>query len=181
MGQKSADAGQRTPVTIYMTGPMGAIAKVEGFLTGVTAEVGGTVSYVPKRGRREKMIMTYYSSFIMVVQGWNKPEPDGGFLPAEPGSTPGVSVSRGRYRGHDPRWVTDFLEGPGKGLIPIVLFQDGRLVKDNSGLRVASLHAKVLRFAAELPAGSAERKTLLHILATDTSEPRGVFAFDSED
>lgn len=131
---KNADAGARIQVTIYQQGPMGSIGKVEGYLTSVsTAQYGGGVNYIPKGGRRERMIMTYYSSFIMVVEGWNKPDPGEAWIPME-SDNPNLSVSRGKYRGTDPRWVSDFMEGPGKSLRPIVLFERGHLVKDVSGV-----------------------------------------------
>lgn len=165
-------------VTIYSKSPLGSISKVEGVLTGVDYNgVGGQVSFLPKGGRRERGLMTYYSPFILVVEGWGKPDPDSGYLPAEPSTNPNVSVSRGRYRSQDPRWISDFMEGPGKTLRPLVLFENGHLVKDNSGLKEASLHEKILRFATELPKGSAERKTLLHLLATER-QPRAPWTGD---
>jgi len=67
-GLRQADAPER--VTIYYTGAMGNIAKMEGALTDMSYNgVAGTVDYIPKGGRRERTIMTYYSPFILVVKG----------------------------------------------------------------------------------------------------------------
>lgn len=123
-------AGSGLPkVTIYFKAPMG-IGKVEGRLTEVN-DPGG-VSYIGKGGSREKMIMTYYSPFILVVEGWNKPDPDSIWDPATRQEGGGVVTQRGRYRSTDPRWESDFLAGPGKSLKQIVLFKDGRKVIDHS-------------------------------------------------
>jgi hypothetical protein len=164
---KNADAGAPKRVTIYTNSPMGSIAKFEGVLTGFDHNgVGGVVNYIPKGARKERGLMTYYHHFIMVVEGWGKPEPEGGFLPSQPGSTPGVSVSRGRYRSNDPRWISDFMDGPGKALHPIILIEEGRIKKDTSGVRTASVANQVLRYASTLPKGSNERRALLEILAS---------------
>jgi hypothetical protein len=111
-------------VTIYSKGPAGNVVKKEGFYS--DANTGG-VTFVPKRGRRETMIMTYYSPFIMVVMGWGKPDPEG-IWGETIQSGPGATVQKGRYRGTDPRWVGDFLKA-NPALQPVVLFQDGKLKK----------------------------------------------------
>lgn len=113
-------------VTIYHTGVTGSIKKVTGRITRV--ENAG-VTFIPKGCRKEQMIMTYYSGFIMVVPGTNHPDPDGGFIPL-PSTNPNVQMSRGRYNSCDPRWVSDFMTGPGKDLACTVLYQDGKLVKN---------------------------------------------------
>jgi|GEM_PF-2750703 len=115
--------------TIYFKGPLG-ISKTEGHLTSVDAGgAGGMVNYIPKGGRRERGIMTYYSPFIMVVEGWNKPDPDTAFEEIGEGKTPGVSLSKGKYMSADPRWVSDFMDAIGKRMRPLVLFEDGKLKK----------------------------------------------------
>jgi len=114
--------GQR--VTVYFSGPMGAIGSKEGTLSAVDAH---GVDFIPKGGRREHRIMTYYSPFIMVVSGWGKAKPSSGMVPVA-SSTPGVTVSRGLYRSTDPRWVSDFMRDVGNKYAPIALFDHGQLV-----------------------------------------------------
>ena len=106
-------------VTIYTGGgSVIGIRKIEGYLSTVSKH---GINFIPKRGKRERMIMTYYDPFIMVVEGWGKPNPPDKMVPME-STTPGVEVSKGKYRSTDPRWITDFTEGVGKSLRPIVLF-----------------------------------------------------------
>lgn len=132
MAKRAAPEGPQ--VTIYMKGALG-IDKVEGVLTGVDNH---GVDFIKRRARRESRIMTYYSPFIMVVKGWGLPDPDSPWG-AEEGSGP-VTTQRSRYRSTDPRWVTDFLEGPGSSLRSrvIVLFEDGNLRKNDSGIWTAN-------------------------------------------
>lgn len=114
--------GQR--VTVYFTGPMGSIGSKEGTLSAVDAH---GVDFIPKGGRREHRIMTYYSPFILVVNGWGKAKPSRGMVPVA-SSTPGVTVSRSLYRSADPRWVSDFMRDIGNKYAPVALFEHGQLV-----------------------------------------------------
>lgn len=118
--QEAKEKGEK--VTIYSKAPVG-IAKAEGFLTGVNDSM---VTYIPKGGRRERAVMSYYAPFWMVVKGWKQPEPSDPFG-KDTSSTKGVSVQKAHYRSTDPRWVSDFLEGPGKSLKPLVVHQNGSL------------------------------------------------------
>lgn len=120
--RKNPPTGER--VTIYFTGPMGNIGSKEGSLAGVDAH---GVEFIPKGGRREHRIMTYYSPFIMVVRGWGKAKPSSGFGPASVGAN-GVTTRRGLYRSHDPRWVSDFMRDIGGRFHPIAMFENGQLV-----------------------------------------------------
>lgn len=117
---EAKDKGEK--VTIYSKAPVG-IAKAEGFLTGVNDSM---VTYIPKGGRRERAVMSYYAPFWMVVKGWKQPEPSDPFG-KDTSSTKGVSVQKAHYRSTDPRWVSDFLEGPGKSLKPLAVHQNGSL------------------------------------------------------
>lgn len=110
--------------TLYVKGTLG-ISKVEGRLESVDEHA---IHFVPKGGRKARWYAAYYYPFMMVVKGWGHPAPDSPWQAAD-SSTPGVTVRRGQYRGHDPRWVSDFMQGAGHKLRPEVLFQDGRLVK----------------------------------------------------
>lgn len=110
-------------VTIYFKGPVG-ISKKEGVLQ--YADKHG-VTFIPKRARKPATIMSYYDPFWVVVKGHGHPDPDDAFNPPEAGSggTSSVTVSKAKYRGTDPRWVDDFLNGPGKGLRPLCMYRDG--------------------------------------------------------
>lgn len=111
--------------TLYVKGTLG-ISKVEGRLESVDEHA---IHFVPKGGRKARWYAGYYYPFMMVVKGWGLPAPDSPWQADVDSSTPGVTIRRGQYRGHDPRWVSDFMQGPGRGLRPEVLFQDGKLVK----------------------------------------------------
>lgn len=122
------DKGKK--VTIYHKGRAGGVVRVEGFLQEVN--VPGGVTYIPKRGRRAQMIMTYTSPFIMVVEGWNKPEPPDSMETLKDDGK--VIVQRGMFRSNDPRWIELFMDKVGKRLRPIVLIEGGRLKKNTSGV-----------------------------------------------
>lgn len=107
-------------VTIYHKGPVG-IGKIEAARVTEISEHG--VTFVLRRGRRPHMLMSYYTSFWMVVAGWGHPEPDSAMVPLP--SAPGVTVSRSKYRSCDPRWVSDFMEAIGGSLTPIAVYHDG--------------------------------------------------------
>jgi hypothetical protein len=111
--------------TIYFTSLYG-IGKVEAKEIVEVTEMGG-VEYLPLRGRRNRVIMPYYSPFILVLNGLNLPEPGDPFLPPEEGATAGVTTQRGKYRSTDPRWVSDLLETLPSNLKPVVKFEDGKL------------------------------------------------------
>jgi len=108
--------------TIYHKGPDGSIGKTEGYVT-ETSTHGVTI--IPARGRRERMLMSYYTPFWMVVEGWGHPTPGNGQRVVSSG--PGVTVTQGAYRSQDPRWVEDFFAGAGQGLQPLAIYRDGVL------------------------------------------------------
>lgn len=96
-------------VTIYSKGPAGNIIRTEGLLTAIHNSAGwANVAFIPKGARREAMIMSYYSPFWMVVEGWGHPEPQGLYDPATERGSGEVTSMRGRYRSQDPRWEKDF-------------------------------------------------------------------------
>lgn len=61
-----------------------------------------------KRGARKTsgVVVTDHPSYL-IIEGWDHPEVDAAFGP-EVESSPGVSVSKGRYSSCDPRWTSDF-------------------------------------------------------------------------
>lgn len=117
-------------VTIYCKAPGGCIARTEGYFVRVEEHNcpggGADVVFIKKGGRLECTVMSFYSSFWMVVDGWGHPDPDSLFLAAER-SESGVETARGRYRSCDPRWIADFFAGAGRGLKPRAMFRDGVL------------------------------------------------------
>lgn len=120
-------------VTIYHKGAAGNILRTEGHLVRIDArETGGAdVVFVKKGGRHEVAVMSYYSSFWLVVDGWGHPQPDDLFLPARETVT-GCMVARGRYRSCDPAWVQDFMRSVGADLRPIAMYRDGALQVDQT-------------------------------------------------
>jgi hypothetical protein len=113
-------------VTIYCKAAGGNIARIEGYFVRVEGhgpDLGADVVFIKKRGRTECTVMSFYSSFWMVVDGWGHPEQDGLFLPATRSETSG-EVARGRYRSCDPSWVRDFLASAGAELKPIAMYRD---------------------------------------------------------
>ena len=109
--------------TIYFNGTYG-IAKAEA--KSIEEVTSSSIDFVAKGGRRVKTIMTYYSPFILVVEGLNLPDPADPFAPAETGAN-GVTTQRGRMNGTDPRWVSELLESL-PNLKEVVKFTDGKLV-----------------------------------------------------
>lgn len=109
-------------VTVYFKGILG-ISKREGVLQYANKH---RLTYMAKGARsRVSVVDSYYSPFFVAVAGWGHPDPGTDWEPAEPGSSPGVSVQKSKYTSTDPRWVDDFLAGPGKGLKPLVMLKNG--------------------------------------------------------
>jgi len=123
MGGRRKPAVKGEKVTIYFSSPMGAIDKVEGYLSSVSEH---TVDFVPKRGRNEATIMSYYTPFWMVVKGWN--------LPAikttawrDVRQEKGVMSATSKYTAYDPRWISDFMTAGGKKLKPMAIYHNRKL------------------------------------------------------
>lgn len=116
-------------VTIYsLSSGMPGLGQREGKLVAVSKS---GVYYIPKGARKEQMIMTYYSPFIMVVEGWNKPTPGSPWeLVSDDGN---AQVSKGKYPGSKSQgYADDFLQGAGKNLKPVVMYEKGRLIYNRS-------------------------------------------------
>jgi len=109
-------------VTIYFKAVLG-IGKKEGIVQYASKH---RVQFMAKGARtRASVIDSYYSPFFLVVAGWGHPEPDSMWDPAKTSTSGGVTTQHGRYTSTDPRWVDDFLSGPGKGLKPLAMLKDG--------------------------------------------------------
>ena len=98
-------------VPIYTNGPMGfGLQKLEGRFGEVTRNTFGEtcgVTFIPKRCRKDRLIMTYYNPTILVARGHGLPDAPPNF--SAPVSSQGgkVRTSEGRYSNCDPRWVKD--------------------------------------------------------------------------
>lgn len=114
------DAGEQLKATIYHKTASGSIGKTEGFVTDVNKH---GVTYIPARARKERMIMSYYDPFWMVVAGWGHPTPPDPYKVVS--KTPEVEVRQGLYRSTDPRWVADFMADIGEKLKPLAVFDSG--------------------------------------------------------
>ena len=125
--------------TIYMSSAYGAITKVEGTATAVNySDAGGLqLYYVPKGGKRERLIMSYYTPFIFVVKGWGHPTPGDGFTAPVAGATPGVTTRRSRYMSHDDRWVSDFMTEIGHRFKPILVYKDSKVLHNELPIKQA--------------------------------------------
>ena len=104
---------ENTKVTIYFQSEFGmGINAIEAKLvehgTRKYAQYASApfVKYIPKRARRVRMLQQSYKPSLLIVKGWNQPKPDSMF--GEAVVRNGVTVSRGRYSGFDPRWRQDF-------------------------------------------------------------------------
>jgi len=60
--------------------------------------------FVPRRARKQRVLVQTHKPSLLVLEGWGHPEPDGIFLPAEEGAT----LLTGRYSACDERWQSDF-------------------------------------------------------------------------
>ena len=127
---EAVKGGDGVKATIYRKGPLG-IDRAEGFVTGVS-EHG--VDYRPRRGKA-RSIMSYYDPFWMVVLGWGHPDPGDPWDDAEDGEG-GTQVQKALYRGTDPRWVDDFLSGPGRNLKPAAVYRNKKLTVHDRRLPV---------------------------------------------
>lgn len=99
-------------VTIYTRSGLGNITAIEAKLID-----HGTTSYaqydsvpfatfIPKRARKARTIRQGFRPDMVIVAGWNQPQPPSAFCAPEVQGP--VTVSRGRYASCDPRWQSDF-------------------------------------------------------------------------
>jgi hypothetical protein len=102
-------SNNKEKVTIYFDTGMCNIAKFEGYLNEVKlAEyhgAGSTVVATKKRCKRSSVFMSYYNPYILVVKGWDKPEPPDVF---ETTYSEGCTIKRSKYMSCDPALVDDF-------------------------------------------------------------------------
>jgi hypothetical protein len=109
--------------SLYHKTAVGSIGKVECFITDVNKD---GVTFIPARGRSERTLMSYYDPWWMIVAGWGHPSPDGAWRDGS-SNQPGLTIHQSKYRRHDDRWVSDFLEGPGKSLKPLAIYDGNKL------------------------------------------------------
>ncbi len=97
-------------VTIYSQGFCG-IKKVEGKLFSILHTPDGrvfSIEFIKKGCRKTSSINTYYSSFILVVRGWDQPDPPSAWEAPEVGATAGVTVQRAKYSSCSPAGRAEF-------------------------------------------------------------------------
>lgn len=102
-------------ITIYFDGLLG-ISKVKATLVdhGTLPQWAQYrnvpwVSYKPFRSRTTKRILASgYRPYLLVVEGWDTPEPDSGLVPFPETSGAQFEITKSRYASCDPRWQIDF-------------------------------------------------------------------------
>lgn len=98
-------------VTMYFQGMLG-VSKVEATTCAVEVKPYAQytrsvhVEFVPRGKRKARSFVQSYKPSLLVLEGWNHPDPDSMFLPAEDHGD--VMVAHGRYSACDPRWQGDF-------------------------------------------------------------------------
>lgn len=66
------------------------------------------VRYVEKGKRTVRGIVQGYNPYILIVEGWDTPEPDSMMGESKSGNVPGCTIRQSRYASFDPGWVKDF-------------------------------------------------------------------------
>ena len=113
MSNTNKDANK---VTIYCRSEFGmGICKIEARLvehgTRPCAQYASVpfVTYRPKRARKDRQILqATRRPSLLIVKGWNAPDPDSMWDESTRTEGNGVSSVRGRYSACDPRWQADF-------------------------------------------------------------------------
>lgn len=100
-------------VTVYTRSPMG-IVKTEGKNLEIKVrpyaqyKAAVEVRFIPKGKRKVQGFVQTYEPSVLVLEGWDHPEPDGMIDPASVRVEGGVRTSMSRYLSCDPRWESDF-------------------------------------------------------------------------
>ena len=85
----------------------GNFMKVEGVVVGRDDRF---LYYYPKQGRTVRYINGFASKSIIVVLGYDQPDPESLVAPEDAGtSSSGLETGRSRYRSLDPRWLANML------------------------------------------------------------------------
>lgn len=101
-------------VTIYRRGMFGEVIKFEAYLGFIVqreyAQYKNAVELVCKIKRKQKRtrFIESYNPYLVVVSGWNNPDPEDWLKPVS--SDNGVTVKASRYASFDKRMATDFDE-----------------------------------------------------------------------
>lgn len=100
-------------VTIYTTSEFfGSVVKREGTLIShgrmkyAQYDNAPFVRFVPRGKRKEAGIVKGYRPYIVIVEGWEAPDPGGMFT--EPVQENGFTVKKSRYSAFDDAYKTDF-------------------------------------------------------------------------
>lgn len=120
-------------VTVYTTGEfMGNVHRRD--MNTLTIRVGKYAQYhdainlIYKQKGKQKMASQWisYDPFVVVVPTAKAINPDDMMGASEPGSTPGVSISRSRYSSFDDRWRSDFMAKLKAAHVPILWSHEDR-------------------------------------------------------
>lgn len=123
----------KTKITVYTTSEfMGNVQRYEGYLiaTGLMKyaqyDNAPFVSFIPKGKRNGVRIVRGYNPYVLVLNGWDRPEPDSMF--GESRHENGVTIKESRYQSFDDGYKIDFNNVIDKFLIdnPRVLLADYR-------------------------------------------------------
>ncbi len=100
-------------ITVYTTSEfMGNVQKYEGTLIDqgkmkyAQYDNAPFVSFIPKGKRNGCRIVKGYNPYILILKGWNHPEPDGMYGEARQGD--GVTIRESRYASFDDGYKIDF-------------------------------------------------------------------------
>lgn len=99
-------------VTMYLRSEFGmGVVKVEAKTCELEVkpyaqyERGIYVKFLKPRQRKTRSLVQASYPSLVILDGWGHPDPDGMFLPEQPGETEGVTVRHGRYSAFDERWA----------------------------------------------------------------------------
>ena len=100
-------------ITIYSTGEFfGSVQKIEGYLVEhgtrkyAQYENAPFVRFIPKGKRKVCIIQKSYKPYLLILQGWANPEPEGMYKKEK--EINGVIIKESRYQSCDDRYRSDF-------------------------------------------------------------------------
>lgn len=104
---------EKQKITVYTTSEFfGSVIKREGYLIEhgrrqyAQYKNAPYVIFTPKRKRSSVQIVKGYKPYILILKGWNNPEPDGMFKEGK--TKNGVTIKESRYSCFDDKFKSDF-------------------------------------------------------------------------
>lgn len=102
-------------ITIYTTSEfMGTVQRYEGTLIDqgrmkyAQYENAPFVSFIPKKKRNGIRIVKGYNPYILILKGWDHPEPEDMFGNSKGEVRNGVTIKKSKYSSFDDGYKTDF-------------------------------------------------------------------------